>query len=171
MGKKPIVSVTHENERISIKKQLTLHKMCVTSLLCGPRADLWPFHGFLCKRFSLYINLYIERQILIFGMLRNNADAHISRLGYLWANKPFIPCFTIMVKIAFTIILSKNLNIMTCLISSQTNTLSEAKIKHYIDILKQKYITYWQHAIHHSKKLQFYCLFKDRIIKFQVIQT
>ena len=118
MGKKPTVSVTHENERISIKKQLTLHKMCVTSLLCGPRADLWPFRGFLCKRFSLYINLYIERQILIFWMLRNNADAHISRLGYLWANEPFIPCFTIMVKIAFTIILSKNLNIMTCLISS-----------------------------------------------------
>ena len=24
------------------KKQLTLHKMCVTSLLCGPWADLWP---------------------------------------------------------------------------------------------------------------------------------
>ena len=48
MGKKPIVSVTYENERISIKKQLTLLKMCVTSLLCGPRADLWPFYGFLC---------------------------------------------------------------------------------------------------------------------------
>ena len=29
MGKKPIVSLTCENERISIKKQLTLHKMCV----------------------------------------------------------------------------------------------------------------------------------------------
>ena len=56
MGKKPIVSVTYENERISIKKQLTLLKMCVTSLLCGPRADLWPFCGFLCKRFSLYIS-------------------------------------------------------------------------------------------------------------------
>ena len=24
------------------KKQLTLLKMCVTSLMCGPRADLWP---------------------------------------------------------------------------------------------------------------------------------
>ena len=24
--------------------------MCVTSLLCGPRADLWPFYGLLCKR-------------------------------------------------------------------------------------------------------------------------
>ena len=33
------------------KKQLTLLKMCVTSLLCGPRADLWPFYGFLWKRF------------------------------------------------------------------------------------------------------------------------
>ena len=40
------------------KKQLTLLKMCVTSLLCGPRVDLWPFYGFLCKRFSLYINVY-----------------------------------------------------------------------------------------------------------------
>ena len=45
MGEKPIVSVTYENERISIKKkQLTLHK-CVTPLLCGPWADLWPFYG------------------------------------------------------------------------------------------------------------------------------
>ena len=59
MGKKPIVSVTDENERISInEKQLTLLKMCVTSLLCGPRAaDLWPFYGFLCKRFSLFIKV------------------------------------------------------------------------------------------------------------------
>ena len=51
MGKKPIVSVTYENERISIKKQLNLLKMCVTSLLCGPRADLWPFMGFCVKGF------------------------------------------------------------------------------------------------------------------------
>ena len=40
------------------KKQLTLLKMCVTSLLCGPRANLWPFYGFLCKRFSLYIKTH-----------------------------------------------------------------------------------------------------------------
>ena len=52
MGKEPIVSVTHENERISIKNSLPYLK-CVTSLLCGPRVDLWPFYGFLCKRFSL----------------------------------------------------------------------------------------------------------------------
>ena len=60
MEKNLIVSVTYENERISIKKkkQLTLLKMCVTSLLCRPRADLWPFYGFLCKRFSLYIKVY-----------------------------------------------------------------------------------------------------------------
>ena len=32
--------------------------MCFTSLLCGPRVDLWPFYGFLCKRFSLYIKVY-----------------------------------------------------------------------------------------------------------------
>ena len=59
MGKEPIVSVTYENERISIKKkQLTLLKMCVTSLLCSPQADLWAFYGFLCKRFSLYIKKF-----------------------------------------------------------------------------------------------------------------
>ena len=45
MGKKPIVSVTYENERISIKKQLTLLKMGVTSLLYGPWVDLRPIYG------------------------------------------------------------------------------------------------------------------------------
>ena len=48
MGKKSIVSVIYENERISIKNSLALK--CV---LRGPRADLWPFYGFLCKPFSL----------------------------------------------------------------------------------------------------------------------
>ena len=42
--KKPIVSVTYENETILIKKQVTLLKMCVTSLLYGPWADLRSFH-------------------------------------------------------------------------------------------------------------------------------
>ena len=58
MGKKPIVSVTYENERISIKKQLALLKMCVTSLPCGPRADLWPFYGFLCREKTVYIKTH-----------------------------------------------------------------------------------------------------------------
>ena len=43
MGKKPIVSVTYENGRISIKKQLTLHKMCFSSFLCGFPAE--PIYG------------------------------------------------------------------------------------------------------------------------------
>ena len=34
-------------------KQHTVNKMCVTSLLCGPLADLWLFYGLYCKRFSL----------------------------------------------------------------------------------------------------------------------
>ena len=50
MGKKPIVSVTYENERISIKNSLPYLK-CVTSLLCGPRADLWPFYNFYVHSF------------------------------------------------------------------------------------------------------------------------
>ena len=29
--------------------------MCVTSLLGGSWADLWPFYGLCCERFSLYI--------------------------------------------------------------------------------------------------------------------
>ena len=30
--------------------------MCVTSLLCGPWADLWPFYRLWCNRFALYIS-------------------------------------------------------------------------------------------------------------------
>ena len=55
MGKNPILSVTYENKTISIKKQPTGHKMCVTSLLCGPLADLWPFFGLYCERLFLSI--------------------------------------------------------------------------------------------------------------------
>ena len=58
MEKKNLSFLSYENERISIiikKKQLALHKMCVTSLLCGQWADLWPFYGLYCKQFySLY---------------------------------------------------------------------------------------------------------------------
>ena len=41
--KEPIVSVPYENEKISIKKQLTLLKKCYVS----PRGGLWSFYGFL----------------------------------------------------------------------------------------------------------------------------
>ena len=54
MGKKPIVSVTYENERISRKNSL-LYMKCVLRLSW---ADLWPFYGLYCKRFSLYVKVY-----------------------------------------------------------------------------------------------------------------
>ena len=54
MGKKPIVSVTYENERISIKNSLLYMK----SVLRLSWADLWPFYGLYCKRFSLYVKVY-----------------------------------------------------------------------------------------------------------------
>ena len=57
MGKKPTVSVTYENETISIKNSLPYLK-CVLRLSCGPWAELWPFYGFLCERFSFYIKVY-----------------------------------------------------------------------------------------------------------------
>ena len=52
--------------------------MCVTSLLCGPRADLWPFYVNGLNRFpykSLYFECYATMPML--------AHAHISSLGYL----------------------------------------------------------------------------------------
>ena len=62
MGKKAIVSVTYENERISIKKSLPYIK-CVTPLLCGPWTNLWLFYGLYCKRFPLSTyKVYIERE-------------------------------------------------------------------------------------------------------------
>ena len=49
MGKKPIVSVTYENERISIKKQLNLK--CVLRLSCV-------VHGPIYGRF-IYLFIYL----------------------------------------------------------------------------------------------------------------
>ena len=60
MGKKPIVSVAYEDERISTKNSLPYIK-CVLHLsrVHGSWADLWPFYGLYCRRFSLSI-LYIR---------------------------------------------------------------------------------------------------------------
>ena len=57
MGKTPIVSVTYEKlgGKDFIKKQLILLKMCVKSLLCSPRTDLWSLYGFLLMYKTLYI--------------------------------------------------------------------------------------------------------------------
>ena len=57
MGKKPIVSVTYENESILIENSLPYLKG-VTSLLCSPRVDLWPFYGFNVNGFP---SKYIKR--------------------------------------------------------------------------------------------------------------
>ena len=39
--------------------------------------------------------------------------------------------------------------------------LDTAKIKHFVNLMKQKYISYWQQALQHSQKLEFYKIFKD----------
>ena len=56
MGKKSIVSVTYENERISIKNSLPYLK-CVLRLSCVVHGPIYGcFMGF-------YVNLYIERKL------------------------------------------------------------------------------------------------------------
>ena len=39
--------------------------------------------------------------------------------------------------------------------------LDAAKIKHFVSLMKQKYISYWQQAFQHSQKLEFYKIFKN----------
>ena len=55
MGKKPIVSVTYENERISIKNSLPYLK-CVLRLSCVVHGPIYgPFMGF-------YVNGFLSRE-------------------------------------------------------------------------------------------------------------
>ena len=63
--------------------------MCVSSLLCGPRADLWPFYGFLCKRFSLYINVYQGR-----ALQRNGPTDPPKENGRRVADSILLPLFS-----------------------------------------------------------------------------
>ena len=85
MGKKPIVYVTYENERVSIKKQLTLLKMCVKSLLCCPRVDLLSFYGFLCKRFSLYIKVTLKALFRHANFYEKNIKILLLFSSVLWS--------------------------------------------------------------------------------------
>ena len=39
--------------------------------------------------------------------------------------------------------------------------LDTAKIKHFVSLMKQKYISYWQQALQHSQKFEFYKIFKN----------
>ena len=41
------------------------------------------------------------------------------------------------------------------------NLLDTDKIKHFVSLMKQKYISYWQQALQHSQKLEFYKIFKN----------
>ena len=83
MGKKPIVSVTYENERISIKNRLPYLK-CLLRLSCVVHGPIYGrFIFFLCKRFSRCKPL----------PLRNNVDAHISSLGYLCVHRVILSVF------------------------------------------------------------------------------
>ena len=61
------------------KRQQSLIKMCVTSLLCSPWADLWPFYGFLCKRFSLYIKVVTNVTSWLATKQRNSLRANQMR--------------------------------------------------------------------------------------------
>ena len=68
--------------------------MCVTSLLCGPRADLWPFYEFLCKQFSLYLRRRVEPLERIYGRFPSvdqlNRFAGVPSLGKpLYIEKKF----------------------------------------------------------------------------------
>ena len=36
------------------------------------------------------------------------------------------------------------------------NLLNKCKIKQYVDLMRKKYITYWNHTLQHSHKLNFY---------------
>ena len=38
--------------------------------------------------------------------------------------------------------------------------LDTIKVKHIISLMKQEYISYWQHTFQHSPKLEFYRIFK-----------
>ena len=40
------------------------------------------------------------------------------------------------------------------------NSLNEGKIKQYVDLMKKKYISYWNQTLRHSQKLSFYYTFK-----------
>ena len=112
-------------------------------------------------RLSLIINIYKNILYFILYLLRKNEDTIVNQ------------AFRTSLELHCNGKNSFNHNLLKIteyydLPDFDPNNLSEAKIKHYIDIIKQKYITYWQHTIHHSKKLQFYSLFKHDY-KFQVI--
>ena len=79
MGKKPIVSVIYENERISIKKKNSLpYIKCVLRLSCVVHG---PIYGLYCKRFS-HVKLYFS-DILSFSWVTET-------IGFFSHKNPYI---------------------------------------------------------------------------------
>ena len=77
-------------------KQITLHKMCLASLLCGPWVDLCSLYELYCKRFlSIYEvaqarNMSIGEQSALLRNIRNSGclpfttNSRKFRLGCKW---------------------------------------------------------------------------------------
>ena len=80
MGKKPIVSVTYENESISIKNSLPYLK-CLLRLSCV-------VHGPIYGRFmGFYVNGFLSVNLYRYATMPMFIDAHISSLGYLCVHR------------------------------------------------------------------------------------
>ena len=64
MEKKPIVSLTYENERISVKKNSLPYLKCVLRLSCVVHGPIYGrLMGFYVNgSLSIKVNLYIERK-------------------------------------------------------------------------------------------------------------
>ena len=63
--------------------------MCVTSLLRGPRADLWAFYGFLCKRSARGRGFFYQKPIL---KKRSPDQKSRCRTCAEACHSPFKPC-------------------------------------------------------------------------------
>ena len=45
-----------------------------------------------------------------------------------------------------------------------------AKVTMFLQLMKQKYISYWQHTLQHSQKLEFYRSFKNEYVTFSYLE-
>ena len=66
-----------------------------------------------------------------------------------------------MAKLAFILIAGRCSNIIN-LSELNLDTIDDAKIKHHIDLMNEKYIAHWKQNLQHSKKkMKFYKVFKN----------
>ena len=45
-----------------------------------------------------------------------------------------------------------------------------AKVTMFLQLMKQKYISYWQHTLQHSQKLEFYRSFRNEYVTFSYLE-